>query len=254
MSKHKLLSNEEIKNYKVNEQLLLIINDYSKQQNIPNENLKILDYGHGRGRSVAKLRNLGYQAYGVEIDSIPYYNGIPWFENHGYNPNSFLHLIKEDCLTPFPDDFFDIVFSEQVIEHIADISIVVEEISRITKKGGWHYHVFPAKWHFLESHLFMPMIHWFPKNKWRKKLIKLFVSLGIEPKWDIGKCSSLIEKTNTYWNYSINKTFYRNKKTLKKVFIANKFQIKFSIIRLDLSFRSLFGLFPSMAIIYAEKL
>jgi 2-polyprenyl-3-methyl-5-hydroxy-6-metoxy-1,4-benzoquinol methylase len=35
----------------------------------------------------------------------------------------------------------------------------------------------------VEAHLFMPFVHWLPKNAAHKWLIGLFVLAGIEPRW-----------------------------------------------------------------------
>ena len=64
---------------------------------------------------------VNFQAYGVEIDPIPYNNGISWFESNGYNPKSFLHLIKNNCITPFPDNFFDVIFSSFLFENCSPV-------------------------------------------------------------------------------------------------------------------------------------
>jgi SAM-dependent methyltransferase len=45
--------------------------------------------------------------------------------------------------TPFRDNFFDLVCSRHVLEHGDDPDVVLSEIRRITKMGGWSVHALP---------------------------------------------------------------------------------------------------------------
>jgi SAM-dependent methyltransferase len=73
---------------------------------------------------------------GIEIDPIPHKNGFPYFLQKGYKPQEFLFLVSANGKTMFPDNYFDIVFSEQVIEHVSDLDGCIAEISRIAKPGA----------------------------------------------------------------------------------------------------------------------
>jgi len=64
-----------------------------------------------------------------------------------------LQVLLDGNNAPYPDEYFDITFSNQVFEHIKDIDRVAGEIYRITKKGGVGYHVFPAFLYPNEGHL-----------------------------------------------------------------------------------------------------
>ncbi|NPA90515.1 MAG: methyltransferase domain-containing protein [Chloroflexi bacterium] len=44
---------------------------------------------------------------------------------------------------PFPDDYFDVVMSNAVLEHVEDMPRLVEELARVTRPGGISYHL----WH-----------------------------------------------------------------------------------------------------------
>ncbi len=217
MSKNNKLVENDVSGYKINPSVLELIETYCNENNIAKQEIRILDYGSGRGRSVAVLRNMGFLAFGVEVDLVPFNNGLDYFEQNGYKPNDFLSLIGNNCKTTFGDNFFDIVFSEQVLEHVEEVDIMIEEISRITKDGGVHIHTFPAKYHLVEQHLFMPIIHWLPKNRIRKWAIFLFTKLGKEPYWDTLSGRSTNEKTEVYYSYSTKKTFYRSAKRIKRL-------------------------------------
>jgi len=96
-------------------------------------------------------------------------------------------------------------------------------MSRITKPGGLHFHRFPAKWRLIEDHLYMPAIHWLPKNWMRFCLIYLYTLLGVEPHWEELSHCSILDKAREYHDYSVNKTYYRTIETLKNTFEKHPF-------------------------------
>jgi len=59
---------------------------------------------------------------------------------------------------PFPDNTFDFVISDQVLEHIeGDAQKAIDESYRVLKPGGIAIH----------TTVFMNLIHWGPKDMWR---------------------------------------------------------------------------------------
>jgi len=253
MSKHKVLTSADLNGYKVNNNLIQIINNYLKLNDIQKDEIKILDWGSGRGRTVAALREQGYNTYGVEIDPIPYYNGLPYFNSRYQNPTEFLKLIDKTCLTPFQENEFDIVYSEQVLEHVAEIQLLADEFSRITKTGGEHKHRFPHNWHLVEDHLLMPAIHWLPKNWIRYYLIYLYLIIGIDPKWKELHNNNIKDKLKTYYEYSINKTYYRSIGNLKQVFHQRTFSFDYRIIKYKLNPLRIHSFFPSAVDVFLKK-
>jgi len=216
-------------NEKVLQHILIKIEKYrKKKQIISKKDVKILDYGCGKGESVIWFKEKGYNnTYGVDINPIRIKNGIKLLSEKGYS-KIFLELFDKNGRISFPENYFDFVFSNQVFEHIEDINKVIKEIFRITKENGEGFHIFPVKWGLLEGHLYMPFIHWIPKNNLRKFLIFLFVSIGLEPRdprWKetIGKNKKV--RAETYYKYSINKTFYRNSSELESVFRKFNFRV-----------------------------
>jgi ubiquinone/menaquinone biosynthesis C-methylase UbiE len=67
------------------------------------------------------------------------------------NPKSLADVIHDLNQTPwpFPDDSFDIVIAEHVIEHLDDVIRTTEEVHRILKPGGVWYVEVP---HFSSHH------------------------------------------------------------------------------------------------------
>lgn len=79
---------------------------------------------------------------------------------------------------PFKNNSFDIVVSNQVIEHMPAQQVHVNEIYRVLKKSGVCYMSTPNRWWPIEVHSGLPCIGWLPRNI-SEKILKLF---GVE--WD----------------------------------------------------------------------
>jgi hypothetical protein len=72
---------------------------------------------------------------------------------------------------PFPDGAFDLVFSNSVIEHIEDSSqrrAFAREIARVGKR---YWVQTPNRGFPVEMHLWMPLLHWFPRGGWQRPLL-----------------------------------------------------------------------------------
>lgn len=220
---------EEFLTFISNKRTLHYIDAYRKKRNLKREEMNILDWGCGRGRDVLWLREQGYNAYGVDIDIESIRNGINLFKAKGYDDLT-LGLLSPEGKTNFPDNFFHFTFSNQVFEHVSNIEAVADEIRRITVKNGMGYHVYPAHKYVVEGHLFMPFIHWLPKNKLRKYLILVYVYLGREPRWRELEDSRFSKKVEAYYQYSINKTYYRKYPDVRKAFQNNGFRVIFDTI------------------------
>lgn len=68
--------------------------------------------------------------------------------------------ISDGKSIPYPDENFDIVFCDNVFEHLADPLEIFKEVSRVLKPGGLFFFKTPNKFHY------MPFIstitpHWF---------------------------------------------------------------------------------------------
>lgn len=105
---------------------------------------RILDYGCGAGETVGSLADAGFDAYGFDI--LDYVN-VPSNRISIGNPGRL----------PYPDGYFDMIFSDQVFEHAQDQDVVFAELHRITRPGGVHLHVIPAKWQIVEPHIYVPL-------------------------------------------------------------------------------------------------
>ena len=130
---------------------------------IANPECRVLDYGSGYGQVVFALREMGIEAYGVET----FYGG----EEHQQlaavrdrDPDSQVVLLIQKGRLPFPDNYFDLVLSNQVFEHVADLGQALEELERVTKPSGKMVSLFPSRDVLIEWHLRLPLVHWIPRR------------------------------------------------------------------------------------------
>jgi 2-polyprenyl-3-methyl-5-hydroxy-6-metoxy-1,4-benzoquinol methylase len=75
---------------------------------------------------------------------------------------------------PFENNSFDVVYSHAVIEHVGNFenqTRMIKEAIRVARKSVWI--TTPNRWHPLEFHTILPLIHWLPKKIHRQLLSKL---------------------------------------------------------------------------------
>ena len=91
---------------------------------------KVLDAGCGQCAVVSYLTRLGRDAYGVEVSQAA-------LDSQACPPLLEAGRVKQGTLAnvPFPDNYFDLVFSSDVLEHIPtfDMPNVVQELVRVSK-------------------------------------------------------------------------------------------------------------------------
>ena len=100
-----------------------------------------LDYGCGRG-NVMQMNFLGHAKFiaGVDPDK-------EVFSNKFINEAKILDI--ETNIIDYPNNTFDIVFSDNVMEHIKNSNSVLQEINRVLKPGGVLLFKTPNKHHYM---------------------------------------------------------------------------------------------------------
>jgi len=227
MTKHDALTEEEMSGFYMSPRIFGFIEHFRKKMNLDKSDMNVLDWGCGRGRSVAWLRELGYNAFGTDIDPEPVNNSRKLLSARGLDADLLISLMENGVEKKFPDNFFHLSFSEGVFEHVKDLEQVAANLKRLTAPGGVGVHFFPAHKHFVEIHLFMPFLHWLPKNRLRKLYISLLLSLGRDPGWKELQGKSRPEKVQAYYEYINNKTYYRSPRTITDIFKRNNFEVDF---------------------------
>lgn len=99
------------------------------------------------------------------------------FEPKDYPKHNIKILIGNGCDLEMPDQSYDIVYSNSVIEHVGTWSNQVKFAAEARRVGKFLWIQTPAKEFFLEPHYIAPFIHWLPKSL-RKRLIRFFTIWG----------------------------------------------------------------------------
>ena len=94
---------------------------------------KLLEIGVGAGTDHLQWARAGALCHGVDLTQAAIETTKLLFEKRGYK--SSLQNIDAESL-PFPNDYFDIVYSWGVIHHSENPQHIIDEIRRTLKPGG----------------------------------------------------------------------------------------------------------------------
>jgi len=92
---------------------------------------RVLDIGCQDGDMCYMLNQEGFEVYGVDIN-----RELISKAKLKYPQIEFKYGNCENYI-PFSDEFFDVVWAGDVIEHICNTDIFVNEVNRVLKKGGF---------------------------------------------------------------------------------------------------------------------
>lgn len=127
----------------------------------------ILDAGCGLGTYMNAFRRTSSQVFGIEIE----------LDRSKQAAEGIAQASGERL--PFEDNLFDLVFSNEVIEHTQDDVRAVSEMVRVTKAGGRIAIFCPNRWYPVEQHGIYwrgeyqfgnkPLVNYLPDH-WRDQL------------------------------------------------------------------------------------
>ncbi|MCX4585380.1 class I SAM-dependent methyltransferase [Streptomyces sp. NBC_01481] len=139
------------------------------------DSLRVLDVGCGEGDLVAFLQagltdlnpGVAVEVHGFDvIDTLSnrpdfpkstvdrlesLLPGEPWADR--------IQSVSQHEAWPYPDGSFDIVVSNQVLEHVVRLRPFLAQLSRVLVPGGRSMHVFPLRNALCDGHVLMPLIH-----------------------------------------------------------------------------------------------
>jgi len=124
--------------------------DYVCSRTRGRPSLRVLDYGCGRGATVRALRARAVDAYGADV----FFAGMD-YEDIGSDElvvQGIIRRISPRGDVPFPDQWFDVLISDQVLEHVKDLDKAISEFGRLIKSGGVMLHHFPSLEVWREPH------------------------------------------------------------------------------------------------------
>jgi len=128
----------------------------------PLQGKRLLEVGCGNGLFITAAYQAGAQAYGVEPTQDGFYG-----ETFAIAKDLAARMgMQEDAIQdapgerlPFPPNSFDVVYSCNVLEHVQDPSVVLQEMSRVLKPGGMLHLTVPNYGSFWEGHY---VLFWIP--------------------------------------------------------------------------------------------
>lgn len=104
---------------------------------------RILDNGCGLGAYLRAFAPYSDQRFGLEVEHERAMQALP-------TATGVVNGVGETL--PFADNSFDFVFSNEVIEHVADDAAYMAEMARVVKPGGRILIFCPNRWYPVEQH------------------------------------------------------------------------------------------------------
>jgi ubiquinone/menaquinone biosynthesis C-methylase UbiE len=118
------------------EDVLAIIPKVKSQKE--GKSLSILEIGAGTGWQAKKLSESGYTVEAIDVNDSNYSGSRIWSITN-YDGS---HI-------PFSDNYFDVIFSSNVLEHIPHLKEFQGEMQRVLKASGIAVHIVPSgSWRF----------------------------------------------------------------------------------------------------------
>jgi SAM-dependent methyltransferase len=155
--------------------------------------VRLLDLGCGSGHmlgyvaeALAALRpGVAFELYGLDIyDMAPtraylhaHVPGRPW--------DSAIVERAPGEAWPWQDGFFDLIVSNQVLEHVMDMDAGLASLHRCLAPDGVSINLFPLKETIVEPHAYMPLVHRVTDEKRRAALIGAFARMGLKKSYRI---------------------------------------------------------------------
>lgn len=123
--------------------------------------ISVLDFGCGNGDEVQRMRSRNLDAWGCDIRFKP-----GQFVEQLASEGAIRTVPLDNYRLPFSDNTFDLVLSNQVLEHVRDYPTTLAEIRRVTRPGSLGLHVFPPRWKPVEVHVRAPFSSVFRAHWW----------------------------------------------------------------------------------------
>lgn len=138
------------------------------EERCPIGDCRALDIGTGSGMIARRLGEFFREVVSVDVTD-------QRVEKEGYRFEKI-----EDERLPFADESFEVVISNQVIEHVWDAERHVAEMARVMTPSGIGYLATPNRFALIEPHYRLPFLSWLPA-RWAG----VYLRLARGKQWDV---------------------------------------------------------------------
>jgi len=119
------------------------------------DNKIVLEVGSGLGiNHLVWNKKFNINGYGLEPDSVGFDSSHKISKElltlNGLNPERIIDAGGEKL--PFPNDFFDVVYSANVLEHVRQPALVLDEALRVLRPGGILQFIYPNYHSVFDGH------------------------------------------------------------------------------------------------------
>lgn len=177
---------------------------------------RVLDFGCGAGTTVALLLAEGYDAHGCDLD---FKRGphTARLQDEG----RIRQIQRGEYRIPFEDASFDVVLSNNVLEHVRNTDEVLREIARVLKTGGVSLHLAPSKLRPIEGHVKIPLASVYRARWW----LAFWVSLGVGTRVP---GAGVLATADRHIAYLENSTRYLSPSELRRAFTQHFSKVDFA--------------------------
>ena len=244
--------------------------------------VRILDFGCGEGKFISYLIKLlpishpdiCFEIIGLDVEAwkLLEKKGKPFLtiQHPDVDWDSRLSIITVNEKWPYPNNFFDFITSNQVMEHVRDYGFVFNEIHRCLRTDGLSINLFPVCEVLWEAHARMPIVHQINDVEKRARYMLFFARIGFKRCYKLQKrwrnWRSLDEFTKNFSRILEENTNYIHLDELTRIAERSNMQIGFTYTK-DFFLAKIFsylgkyyckykdyGVFESVALFFGKRL
>ena len=157
-----------------------IVNDFENRATKV-QGKKVLDIGFGNGVTLAAFIKRGAIGSGLEVSQDLFDFGKWYISQSGIDADLRLY---DGFNFPYNNESFDCIYSVSVFEHTDDPQKLVQEASRVLKKGGLFYLAFPNRLKPKETHTGIWFASYLPR-KLAGTYLKMMGRNGVDDYWNL---------------------------------------------------------------------
>jgi SAM-dependent methyltransferase len=168
---------------------------------------QILDLGCGDGATLRYLRARGHQVSGYDLP----FRTDALRERFGGELGKSVRIADDPAVIPFEAAAFDVVYANQVFEHVHPLEAVIRECHRVLKPGGTLIALLPFWSTPVEMHVFVPFVHWMRADR-REAYLRAWYRYARRPRKGLGPPDTIARSDAHYLN---TQTCYRSRNQIE---------------------------------------